>query len=91
LGDVEFPRPGQPRVFPDPATNFVSVSIAPDEKFTSAVVINCMGQVLGSIPLSAGQTVIRCELPASLCAGIYFIRLTGRDRASLTVRVLKTP
>jgi hypothetical protein len=84
-------RPGQARVFPDPATNFVYVSIAPDEKFTSAVVINCMGQIVRSIPLSAGKTVVRCELPPSLSAGIYFIRLTGRDGASLTVRVLKTP
>ena len=84
-------RPGQRRVFPDPATNFVYVSTAPDEKFTSAVVINCMGQILGSILFSAGQTVIRCELPASLSAGIYFIRLAARDRTPMTVRVLKTP
>jgi hypothetical protein len=90
-GDSWSPRPGQARVFPDPATNFVYVSIAPDEKFTSAVVINCMGQIVRSIPLSAGKTVVRCELPASPSAGIYFIRLTGRDGASLTVRVLKTP
>jgi hypothetical protein len=90
-GDGWTPRPGPARVFPDPATNFVYVSTAPDEKVTSAVVINCIGQVLGSIPLSAGQTVVRCELPASLSAGIYFIRLTGRDRTPLTVRVLKTP
>jgi hypothetical protein len=41
--------------------------------------------------LSAGNTVVRCDLPASLAAGIYFIRLTGRDRAPLTVRILKTP
>jgi hypothetical protein len=84
-------RPGEVRVFPDPATNVVYVSTASDEKFTSAVVINCMGQVLRSIPLSAGNTVVRCELPPSLPAGIYFIRLTGRGRTPLTVRVLKTP
>ncbi len=83
--------PGQARVFPDPATNFVYISIAPDEKVTSAVVINNMGQILRSIPLSAGNTVVRCELPPSLPGGIYFIRLTGKDRTPLTVRVLKTP
>jgi hypothetical protein len=90
-GDSWSPGPGQVRVFPDPATNFVYVSTAPDEKVTSAVVINCIGQVLRSIPLSAGKTFVRCELPASMSAGIYFIRLTGRDGASSTVRVLKTP
>jgi len=90
-GDDRSPRPGQARVFPDPATNFVYVSTAPDEKVTSAMLINCMGQVLRSIPFSAGNTVVRCELPASLSAGIYFIRLTGRNRTPLTVRVLKTP
>ena len=83
--------PGQARVFPDPATNFVYVSVAPDENFTSAMVINCMGQVLRSIPLPAGKAVVRCELPASLPAGFYFIRLTRGDRTALTVRVLKTP
>jgi hypothetical protein len=41
--------------------------------------------------LSAGNTVVRCELPVSLPAGIYFIRLTARDKTPLTVRVLKTP
>ncbi len=90
-GDGWPPRPGQARVFPDPATNFVYVSTAPDEIITSAVVINCMGQVLRSIPLSAGKTAVRCELPASLPAGIYFIRLMKNDRTPLTVRVLKTP
>jgi hypothetical protein len=90
LGDGWSPRSGQVRVFPDPATNFVYVSIAPDEKVTSAAVINCMGQVLLSVPLSAGKSVVRCELPASLSAGIYFIKLTGRGRTPLTVRVLKT-
>jgi hypothetical protein len=83
--------PGQARVFPDPATNFVYVYTAPDEKFTSAAVISCMGQVLRSIPLPAGTPFVRCELPASLPAGIYFIRLNGMDRTPLTVRVLKTP
>jgi hypothetical protein len=91
LGDGWSPRPGQVRVFPVPATNFVYVSTAPDEKVTSAVVINCMGQVLRSIPFSAGNTVVRCELPAALSAGIYFIRLTEMGRTPLTVRVLKTP
>jgi hypothetical protein len=91
LEDGWSPRPGQVRVFPDPATNFVYVSTPSDEKVTLAVVINSMGQVLRSIPLSAGNTVVRCDLPASLAAGIYFIRLTGRDRAPLTVRILKTP
>jgi hypothetical protein len=91
LGDGWSLRPGEARVFPDPAINVVYVSTASDEKFTSAVVIDCMGQVLRSIPLSAGNTVVRCELPVSLPAGIYFIRLTGRDRTPLTVRVLKTP
>ncbi len=89
LGNSWSPPPGQARIFPDPATNFVYVSTAPDEKITSALLINCMGQVLRSIPLSAGNTVVRCELPPSLSAGIYFIRLTGRDGAPLTVRVLK--
>ena len=84
-------RPGNVRVFPDPATNFVYVSTAPDERITSAVIINCMGQILGIIPFTAGKTAVRCELPASLSAGIYFIRLTERDRAPLTVRVQKTP
>ncbi len=78
-------------VFPDPATNFVYVSTASDEKFTSAEVINCTGQILRTIPLSVGNTVVRCELPVSLPAGIYFIRLTGGNRTPLTVRVLKTP
>ncbi|HEY4285948.1 MAG TPA: T9SS type A sorting domain-containing protein [Puia sp.] len=89
-GDGWSLRPGQARVFPDPATDFVYVSTAPGEKFTSAVVINCLGQVLRSIPLPAGSAVVRCELPASLPAGIYFIRLTGKDRTPLTVRVLKS-
>jgi hypothetical protein len=84
-------RPGQALVFPDPATNFVYVSTAPDENVTSAVVINCIGQILRSIPFSAGKTFVRCELPAPLSAGIYFIRLTGRDGTFLTVRILKTP
>jgi hypothetical protein len=84
-------RPGQALVFPDPATNFVYVSTAPDEKVTSAVVINCVGQVLRSIPLSAGKTFVRCELPPSMSAGVYFIRLTRKDGTLLTVRVLKTP
>ena len=84
-------RPGNVRVFPDPATNFVYISTAPDERITSAVIINCMGQILGIIPFTAGKTAVRCELPASLSAGIYFIRLTERDRAPLTVRVQKTP
>lgn len=84
-------RPGNVRVFPDPATNFVYVSTAPDERITSAVIINCMGQILGIIPFTAGKTAVRCELPPSLSAGIYFIRLTERDRAPLTVRVQKTP
>jgi hypothetical protein len=91
LEDDRSPRPGQARVFPDPATNFVNVSIMPDEKFTSAEVINCMGQVLLSNLLPPGKTVVRCELPASLSAGLYFIRLTGMGKAPLTVRVLKTP
>ncbi|HEY4148550.1 MAG TPA: T9SS type A sorting domain-containing protein [Chitinophagaceae bacterium] len=91
LADGWSPGAGQARIFPDPATNFVYVSTAPDEKITSAVVINCMGQVLRSIPLPAGKTVVHCELPASLTAGIYFIRLTGRGRTPLMVRVLKTP
>jgi hypothetical protein len=91
LEDGWSPRPGQARVFPVPATNFVYVSTAPDEKVTSAVVINCTGQVLRSIPLPAGNTVVRCELPVSLPAGIFLIRLMGRDKTALTVRVLKTP
>jgi hypothetical protein len=91
LGDASSPRPGQPRIFPVPATNFVYVYTAPDEKVTSAAVINCMGQVLRSIPVPARTTVIRCELPSSLPAGIYFIRLTEMDRMPLTVPILKTP
>jgi hypothetical protein len=90
-GDGGSPPPGQARVFPDPVTNFVYVSIAPDEKFTSAMVMNNIGQVLRCIPVSSGQAVIRCELPTSLPAGIYFIRLMGKDMTPLTVRVLKTP
>jgi hypothetical protein len=90
-GDGWSPSPGEVHVFPDPATNFVDVSTAPNEKITSAVVINCMGQVLRSIPFSAGNRVVRCELPASLPAGIYFIRLMARNRTPLTVRVMKTP
>ena len=83
------PRTGKTPVFPNPATNFVYVSNAPDEKFTSAVLINCMGQVLQNIPLPARTPVVRWELPGSLSAGIYFIRLTGMGRTPLTVRVLK--
>ncbi|HEY4337454.1 MAG TPA: polymer-forming cytoskeletal protein [Puia sp.] len=59
--------------------------------FTSAVLINSMGQVLGTLPLPASTPVIRWTLPPSLPAGIYFIRLTGMGRAPLIVRVLKTP
>jgi hypothetical protein len=91
LGDGWSPLPGQARVFPIPATNFVYVYTAPDEKITSAVVINCIGQTLRSISLPAATQLVRCELPPSLPAGIYFIRLTRTDRAPLMVRVLKTP
>ncbi|HVU55597.1 MAG TPA: T9SS type A sorting domain-containing protein [Puia sp.] len=84
-------RPGQTRVFPDPVTDFIYVCVTPDEKFTSATVIDCMGQVLRSIPLPIGASVVRCELPSSLPAGIYIIRLTGMGMAPLTVRVLKAP
>lgn len=86
-------RPGKASAFPDPATNFVYVSIASDEKVISAMVVNCLGQVLRDIPFSAGNTdmAVRCELPPSLPAGIYFIRLMLKDRAPLTVRLLKAP
>ncbi len=80
---------GQVQVFPNPATNFVYISIAPDEKFTSAVVINCIGQVLREIPLVTGTRVTRCELPASLPAGNYFIRLKGMNGICKTARIVK--
>jgi len=85
-------RPGgarQTHVFPNPASNFVYVSIASDETINSAVVLNSIGQVVQIIPLPAGTPVVRCELSASLPAGVYFIRLMGKLRTPLTVRVLK--
>jgi hypothetical protein len=86
------PGSGHPRVFPNPATNVVNIYTTSDEKITSAVVLNGVGQIIHSIPLPARRTpVIRCELPPSLPAGLYFIRLMEMDRPLLTVRVLKTP
>lgn len=84
-------RTTQVRVFPNPAASFVYVYTTPDEKITSAVLINSMGKTLQGIAILAGTRVVRCELPASLPAGIYFIRLTGMDNSFSTVRVLKMP
>jgi len=80
----------QTHVFPNPASDFVYVSVASDEKVKSAVVMNCTGQVVQIIPFSAGTPLVRCELSASLPAGIYLIRLMGTFRTPVTVRVLKT-
>ncbi len=81
---------GQTHVFPNPATNFVYVSIASDEKVNSVMVLNSIGQVVQIIPLPAGTQVVRCELSAALPAGIYLIRLIGTIRTPVTVRILKT-
>lgn len=81
---------GQVKVFPNPATNFLYISISPDEKFTSAAVISSLGQVLKEIPLVAGTTITRCELPPAMPAGTYFVRLNGKGRTSRTVRMIKT-
>ncbi|HEX3934311.1 MAG TPA: T9SS type A sorting domain-containing protein [Puia sp.] len=89
LGDGWLAQAGRARVFPDPATNYVDVYTAPDEKVTTAVLINGMGQVLRNIPWPAGTPIVRCELPTSLPAGIYFIRLMGMGGTTSTVRVWK--
>lgn len=86
----EAARSSHTYIFPNPATDFINVSVAPGEKVTSVVVSNCMGQVVRIIPLSAGTPVVRCELPASLPAGLYFIRLTGMLKEPLTARILKS-
>jgi hypothetical protein len=82
----------QVRVFPDPVTNFIFVATAANEKITSAVMINCMGQTVYTIPVSGVNTNpgVRYEFPASLPAGIYFIKLMEKDRAPLTFRILKS-
>lgn len=82
---------GHAQAFPNPATNFVYIPAAPDEKFTSAILINYMGQTIREIRLFAGAGIARCELPASLPAGIYFIRLKGPGGKYLTTRVVKAP
>ena len=76
-------------VFPNPVVNAVYVT-APGDKFSGATLINCMGQEVRQFYLPPGSANVRCELPVSLPAGIYFIRLTKRGRAPITVRVLKS-
>jgi hypothetical protein len=81
---------GQTRIYPNPAANFVYVSIASNEKVNSVLVFNSMGQEVGKISLPMGIQLVRCELPASLPVGVYFIRLVGTLRTPVTVRVIKT-
>lgn len=80
---------GKVRIFPVPATSFVHISVASNEKIKSAVLINSIGKVFWSIPWPAGTPVVHCELPYSLPEGIYFIRLVRMDNTYLTVRILK--
>ncbi len=89
-GDDQSDGAGQIHVYPNPAANFVYLSVASDEKVNSVVVLNCMGQVVRTIFLPVGTQVVRCELPSSLPAGIYFIRLMGTFRTPVTVRLVKT-
>ena len=76
-------------VFPDPATNFVYLSFKANNKFTTACLISNMGQVLQRSALPSSVTTVRFDLPASLAAGIYFIKVTGPGEAPLIARVLK--
>jgi hypothetical protein len=75
--------------FPDPATNFVYLTLKANNKYTGACLISNTGQVLLRSALPASSTTVRFDLPSSLAAGIYFIKVTGPGEAPLMARVLK--
>lgn len=89
LKNDQFSQSEQIRIFPVPATDFVHISVSPNEKIKSVMLINSVGEISCSMPWPAGTSTMRYELPNSLPQGIYFVRLLRTDNTYLITRLLK--
>ncbi len=72
-------------LMPNPADNYITLTINANVTVEEAVVYNAFGQLIQTVPLSNNQSVINLDNYAS---GIYFVRISG-DNTTATKKFIK--
>lgn len=78
-------------IFPDPFTQYIYLQLPSNSSYTAVSVVSSAGQLIlqKNLPVPTPAGPLRIDLPPSLSAGIYFIKITGPGETPLLQKALK--